>query len=244
MAEDRPVQPGRVFLSYRREDTAFPAAWLYERLVGRFGPKEVFKDVDSIDLGDDFAEAISTAVGSCDVLLAMIGREWATITDAGGHRRLDDPNDFVRLEVETALQRDVRVIPILVQGATLPRAEQLPVSLRKLVRRQALELSPNQFEYDTTRLLRVVEETIAQQQAPGDAEKKQTTAVGEEGTSPGRRTRYLTLWTASAVIGWLVVVFGPQFLPGDPFLILFVATIAASVATIVAIRAGALIRRR
>jgi len=169
MTEVSPRQPGRVFLSYRRQDTEFPAAWLFERLVSHFGREAVFKDVDSVDLGDDFTEIISSAVASCDVLLGMIGRDWVTITDEVGRRRLDDPNDFVRLEIETALRRDVRVIPILVQGAKLPRVEQLPDTLAKLVRRQALELSPNRFEYDTTRLLRVLDKTIGQQQARGES---------------------------------------------------------------------------
>lgn len=172
MAEVRPARPGRIYLSYRRQDTAFPAAWLHERLVDRFGRDAVFKDIDSIDLGDDFAEAIRTLVGSCDVLLAMIGPEWATITDAAGRRRLDDPNDFVRLEIETALQWGVRIIPILVQGATLPRVEQLPISLAKLVRQQALELSPNRFDGDSSRLLLVLERAIASQQARRGPEER------------------------------------------------------------------------
>jgi biotin carboxyl carrier protein len=167
--EVRRMRPGRVFLSYRREDTAFPAAWLHERLVGRFGREEVFMEIDSIDLGDDFVEAISTAVSFCDVLVAIIGREWATITDANGHRRLDDPNDFVRLEIETALQREVLVIPTLVEGARLPHAEQLPASLANLLRRQPLELSANRFEHDTKRLLRVIEKRVAERHARQEA---------------------------------------------------------------------------
>ena len=98
-------------------------------------------------------EVITSAVGSCDVLLTLIGNEWLTITDADGQRRLDDPDDFVRLEIEAALTRNVRVIPILVEGAQMPRADELPDSLAKLVRRQALELSPARFEFDTSRLL-------------------------------------------------------------------------------------------
>src|SRR6516162_9817312 len=90
--------PGRIFMSYRREDAAYPASWLYDRLASHFGRDQVFKDVDSIELGDDFVEVITAAVGSCDVLLALIGDRWLAITDSGGRRRLDDPDDFVRLE--------------------------------------------------------------------------------------------------------------------------------------------------
>src|SRR6266508_1461271 len=150
MAGPTPAASGRIFISYRREETAYPAGWLFDRLADRFGGGQVFKDVDSIQLGDDFVEVITTAVGSCDVLLALIGDEWLTITDEHGRRRLDDPDDFVRLEIEAALLRKVRVIPILVGGASMPRADELPDSLSKLVRRQALELSPSRFEFDTS----------------------------------------------------------------------------------------------
>jgi hypothetical protein len=154
--------PGRIFISYRREEAAYPAGWLYDRLADRFGPGQVFKDVDSIQLGDDFVEVITRAVGSCDVLLALIGHHWLTVTDEHGRRRLDNPDDFVRLELEAALTRQVRVIPILVDGARVPHAEDLPDSLAKLVRRQALELSPARFEFDTSRLLKVLDSTLAE----------------------------------------------------------------------------------
>ena len=142
MVESAAPVPGRVFISYRREETAYPAGWLYDRLANQYGGGQVFKDVDSIELGDDFVEVITRAVGFCDVLLALIGDEWLTITDEEGRRRLDDPDDFVRLEIEAALARKVRIIPILVDGARMPTDEELPDSLDRLARRQALELSP------------------------------------------------------------------------------------------------------
>jgi hypothetical protein len=153
---------GRIFISYRREETAYPAGWLFDRLASRYGDGQVFKDVDSIQLGDDFVEVITRAVGSCDVLLVLIGNEWLTITDAYGRRRLDNPDDFVRLEIEAALTRNVRVIPILVDGARMPRADELPDNLARLVRRQALDLSPARFDFDTGRLLKVVDRTLAE----------------------------------------------------------------------------------
>jgi hypothetical protein len=161
MVESEAPSLGRVFISYRREETAYPAGWLYDRLVVRYGG-QVFKDVDSIQLGDDFVEVITRAVASCDVLLALIGDEWVTIADAQQRRRLDDPDDFVRLEIEAALTRNVRVIPILVDGAKMPRADDLPPSLAGLVRRQALELSPARFDFDTSRLLKVLDRTLAE----------------------------------------------------------------------------------
>src|SRR6266545_5536726 len=172
MAGPIPAASGRIFISYRREETAYPAAWLFDRLAERFGGGQVFKDVDSIQLGDDFVEVITRAVGSCDVLLTLIGNEWLTITDEHGRRRLDDPDDFVRLEIEAALTRNVRVIPILVDGARMPRADELPGSLAKLVRRQALELSPARFDFDLGRLLKVLDRTLAEVRAHLMAEVK------------------------------------------------------------------------
>jgi hypothetical protein len=166
MATVPPSAPGRIFISYRREETAYPAGWLYDRLADHYGGGQVFKDVDSIQLGDDFVEVITRAVGSCDVLLALIGDQWLTITDEHGRRRLDDPDDFVRLEIEAALSRNVRVIPILVGSARMPRAEELPDSLAKLVRRQALELHPARFDFDTGRLLKVLDGALAEVRAP------------------------------------------------------------------------------
>jgi WD40 repeat protein len=169
MTASIPAVQRRIFISYRREETAYAAGWLFDRLAGHFGEGQVFKDVDSIQLGDDFVEVITAAVGSCDVLLALIGDRWLTITDEEGRRRLDNPDDFVRLEIEAALARNVRVIPILVEGATMPSADLVPPSLARLVRRNALELSPNRFSFDTGRLLKVLESTLAQAlPPPGD----------------------------------------------------------------------------
>jgi hypothetical protein len=185
MAGPIPAASGRIFISYRREETAYPAGWLYDRLADRFGGGQVFKDVDSIQLGDDFVEVIARAVGSCDVLLALIGDAWLTVTDEHGRRRLDDPDDFVRLEIEAALTRKVRVIPILVDGAGMPRADELPDSLVKLVRRQALELSPSRFEFDTSRLLKVLDWTLAEVRT---AQDDGVSKVAPAGTAPDPST--------------------------------------------------------
>jgi TIR domain len=162
MVESTDDVPARIFISYRRGDTAYPAAWLFDQLASHFGRDRVFKDIDSIALGQDFIEAINAAVGSCDVLLALIGERWLRLTHPNGRLRLNDPGDFVRLEIETALARDVRVIPILVEGAQMPRTDELPASLAGLTRRQALELSPGRFEFDTRRLLMTLDRTIAE----------------------------------------------------------------------------------
>ncbi|MGY1680355.1 toll/interleukin-1 receptor domain-containing protein [Geodermatophilus sp. SYSU D01176] len=162
MAESAAGSTGRIFISYRREESAYPAGWLFDRLAQHFGAAQIFKDVDSIELGDDFVEVITRAVGSCDVLLALIGDRWLETTDVNARRRIDDPADFVRLEIEAALTRNVRIIPILVDGARMPHADELPAGLAGLVRRQALELSPSRFEYDINRLLRILDTTLAE----------------------------------------------------------------------------------
>jgi peptide/nickel transport system substrate-binding protein len=141
------------------------AGRLYDRLAARLGDDQVFMDVDAIAPGLDFTEVIAEAVSTCELLLAIIGPRWLNATDEEGRRRLDDPNDFVRLEIETALERDIRVIPVLVEDARLPRAGDLPASLVKLVRLQAVELSHSRFHADTGRLLNVLEVTLADAQA-------------------------------------------------------------------------------
>src|SRR4051794_22317112 len=156
------TSPNRIFMSYRRQETEWPAGWLFDRLAEHFHRAEVFKDIDSIEPGDDFVDVITTAVQSCDVLLALIGDRWLTMTDGEGRRRIDDPDDFVRVEIEAALSRNVRVVPILVYGARMPRVHDLPGSLAGLVRRQALELTATHFDADLTRLLKVLDMTLAE----------------------------------------------------------------------------------
>jgi outer membrane protein assembly factor BamD (BamD/ComL family) len=152
--------PGRIFISYRRQETAWPARQLYDVLVEHFPAEQVFKDVDNIDPGEDFVERITAAVGLCDVLLALIGPQWLTMADENGQRRLDNPEDYVRLEIETALTRKIRVIPILVDEARIPRANELPGTLAPLVRRNAVEINP--ITFDTKRLIATVQKTLAE----------------------------------------------------------------------------------
>jgi hypothetical protein len=148
--------PAGVFISYRREDAAPYARLLQYELRERFPEADVFVDMDSIEPGSDFAETIQRAVSSCAVLLALIGRQWLTLTDEEGQRRLEDPDDYVRLEIQTALTRGVRVIPVLVDNARALRHQQLPEPLAKLARLNAVELSYNRYQYDAERLLNAV----------------------------------------------------------------------------------------
>ena len=146
-----------IFISYRREDSGGYAGRLYDRLREQFGVGQVFMDIDTLQPGLDFVEAINRAVGSCDVFIALIGTQWLTTTDRTGRRRLDDPEDFVRLEISAALDRDIRVIPVLVGGATMPGSTDLPDALKRVSRRDALEISDTRFDYDVGRLIEAIE---------------------------------------------------------------------------------------
>src|SRR5271155_1997750 len=143
---------GGVFISYRREDSGGFAGRIYDRLLSRLGRENVFFDVDTIPPGRDFVEVLSERVGKCDALLAVIGKHWVSSADSENRRRLDDPHDFVRIEIEAALTRNVPVIPVLVDGAAMPHPNDLPDSLTKLIRRQAVEVSHARFDSDAERL--------------------------------------------------------------------------------------------
>jgi TIR domain len=161
MTEPTPPTSGRIFLSYRREDTRHLVGRVGDRLMDHFGEQRVFLDVDTIEPGVDFAEAIAAAVGSCQVLLALIGDRWLDSTDRKGRRKLDDANDLVRLEIQAALERNIRVIPVLVDGVAMPTAEELPASLAGLARRHAFELSYSRFRDDARRLVGLLDRLLA-----------------------------------------------------------------------------------
>ncbi|MBV8224161.1 MAG: toll/interleukin-1 receptor domain-containing protein, partial [Verrucomicrobia bacterium] len=103
---------GQIFISYRREDSSASAGRIYDRLSGSFPSNRIFNDVDNIAPGVDFVTAIEKSIGSCDVLISVVGKRWLSVTDEDGKRRLDDTDDFVRLEIATALKRGIRVIPV------------------------------------------------------------------------------------------------------------------------------------
>jgi WD40 repeat protein len=157
---------GGIFVSYRRRESRDFAGRLYDRLADRFGEGQVFMDVDTIEPGVDFAEEISRAVAACQVLLAIIGPGWLTVTDRRGRRRLDDPEDLVRLEIGTALARNVRVIPVLVGDTVMPGRDELPESLAGLARRNAVAIRHENFRSDVGRLVTAIERVLA---TPGTA---------------------------------------------------------------------------
>jgi serine/threonine protein kinase/N-acetylneuraminic acid mutarotase len=156
MSESAP----KLFISYRREDTASHAGRLYDAMAARFGEGNVFMDIE-IEPGVDFVDLIREVIGACQAFLVIIGPTWATLSNGDSESRIGDKEDYVRLEVETALRRrDVRVIPLLVGGARMPHPRELPEELRALTRRNALELSDLRWRYDVGRLMGTLEELL------------------------------------------------------------------------------------
>ncbi len=145
-----------LFINYRRNDSAGETGRLFDDLTARFSDKSVFMDVAGIEPGRDFRKAIDLSVANCSILLAMIGQEWLDCRDSLGGRRLDDPNDFVRIELACALRRDIPVVPVLVRGAKMPFVEQLPDDLKDLAFRNAMELTHARWKSDVEVLVRAV----------------------------------------------------------------------------------------
>ena len=144
----------KLFISYRREDTAGRAGRLFDVLAARFGTRNVFQDVTAVAPGAEFAEQVEAAIAQSDAVLVIIGSDWLTISRPDGTRRLDDADDFVRREVSAALTSGSPVVPVLVDGATLPSAEELPPELRALIQRHAVEVRDSSFHQDVENLAR------------------------------------------------------------------------------------------
>ncbi len=142
-----------IFISYRREDTRADAGRLYDRLSEHFGDNHVFMDIEDIAPGENFVEVLGATLADCDVLVALVGPRWVTSGNETDASRLDDPKDFVRLEVATALRRGIPVFPVLVGGSAMPRAHQLPDELSELVSRQALKIDDARFHQDVDTLI-------------------------------------------------------------------------------------------
>jgi hypothetical protein len=192
-----------VFINYRREDTAGHTGRLHDILRERFRGR-IFMDIDTIGAGQDFVQAIDDAVGKCKVLLVMIGSQWVSLKDAAGGRRLDNPGDFVRREIAAALGRGVTVIPVLVEGAKMPREDELPDELKILSRHNAVELSDTRWGYDTEQLVKVLEKHVGPcEGAP---------AGGAKGF--GAKWAVAALLAVAAVVG--VFVIGRAFMSKPP----------------------------
>ena len=213
-----------IFISYRRDDAEGQAGRLFDDLSAHFGRDAVFMDVAGIKKGMDFRRIIDEHVTSCGVLLVMIGKRWLTATDAKGKRRLDDVNDFVRLETAAALSRDIPVVPVLVHDAVMPTEQELPDVLKDLAFRNGTELTHARWDSDVKLLiedlrpyLETLETATASTQNPGN-DSSTAAATASRMSSASRNPTSRPLWAAGAAVVVLggVSIFGYQFLQSRP----------------------------
>jgi TonB family protein len=172
-----------IFVSYRRSDSQGEAGRLFDDLVKNFGEDTVFMDVAAIEAGRDFRKAIEEGVTKCGVLLVVIGLEWVEAKDEHGARRLNDPADFVRIETASALKRDIPVIPVLVRGAKMPTAEQLPEELKELAFRNCIELTHARWKSDIQLLVEALHRLLGNSSRAGtNAGRNEAIASAHPGT--------------------------------------------------------------
>lgn len=218
--------PSGIFISYRRQDSQMAAGRLADCIKEEFGDAEIFRDVENIDPGADFVEVLGNALNSCVVMLVVIGPQWLGIQDKNGRRRLDSPTDWTRVEVATALRRNIRVIPVLLENTTMPEEADLPPDLAKLAMRQALDLSDKRWAADTEKLV----ETLARipgltrnpaptpapppslEQAPdmvGQIRKPLDSAMG--------KVKKVFMWIGGVMVGLVVLgLFVDEQQPAEP----------------------------
>jgi hypothetical protein len=152
----------KIFLSYRRQDSRDITGRIYDRLLRHWEAERIFKDVDNIDPGEDYRDVIDREIAECALFLAVIGPHWLDVKKADGRRRLDDPHDMVRIELETALKRNQRVIPVIVGEGRMPEPEELPEPLKELADRHAFPVRPDpDFHRDMDRLVKLIERAMA-----------------------------------------------------------------------------------
>ena len=168
---------GKIFINYRRDDLIGMAGRLHDRLAQTFGRDKLFMDVDHIPAGTDFVAHLNSQVAGCDVVLVVIGPIWLVAKDESGGRRLDNPDDFVAIEIAAALARDIRVIPVLVDGARMPKASDLPDSLKPLARRQAVDVRHSHFGHDAEALVKRMREALGDKPA-GPRRWRMRAAIG------------------------------------------------------------------
>lgn len=194
-----------IFLSYRRDDSAGYAGRLRSSLESRLGEGSVFRDVDAIEPGQDFVDAIEARVQACRVFIALIGQEWLEAANAAGERRLDETEDYVRREVAAALSRhDLRVIPVLVEGASIPAASDLPGELQPLARRHAVSLRDETWESDVDRLADAIRKAVGEP------------ATGRPESATGSRIRaHPVLWAGLGALAVAIAVALPRWFAAD-----------------------------
>jgi hypothetical protein len=190
---------GTIFINYRRGDDPGTAGRLHDRLEPEFGRDNLFMDVEGhIKSGDDFVAGLEEWVTKCDVLLVVVGKTWLDMPDAGGGRRLDNPDDFVRIEIASALKQGKRVIPALVNGADMPAAALLPEPLKPLARRNAVRVTHDRFAADVHGLTAQIREFLAEARPGGGGAHGGRAAEGGGGAAGARGRGASAVGTAGA----------------------------------------------
>jgi TPM domain/TIR domain len=195
----------KVFISYRRDDSAGYAHAIYRELLQHFSNDRLFMDVDTVEPGVDFVRVIEEAVGKCDVLVALIGKRWLG-SEPGGTSRLENEKDYVRLEVSTALARGIRVIPVLVDGMTMPREDILPAPLQPLTRRNAIDISNTRFSFDVERVINAVRKVLDEAEAKRKTDEAERRRIEQVVPSPWR-----TYAPAAAGVAVVLILFSFVF---------------------------------
>jgi hypothetical protein len=174
---------GKIFICYRRGDSPASAGRLFDRLEDTYPRQQLFLDVDGIEPGQDFVQILDERVSECDVMLVIIGRQWLSAVDEAGKRRVDDPFDFVCLEISKALERGIRTIPILVDEASLPAERDLPPPLKRLARRQAIKISHDQFALQAGTLLKTLTKLVPPDRPNTDTSSNISFILNKQDTS-------------------------------------------------------------
>lgn len=204
----------KIFVSYRRQDASGEAGRLVDHLQEIYGEDSVFLDVETLEAGLDFVQAIDKALNSCKVFIAMIGPYWANLKDSEGNPRIFHDGDFIRIEIAAALKRNIRVIPVLVNGAVMPTPEQLPEDLQALTRRHAQELSSSRWKYDCDQLVSVLDKIIE----PISKPKSEPEPLTPKPIAPKQKTwlgkNYL--WIIGGFVG-LIILISLLSIPKDDF---------------------------
>jgi hypothetical protein len=216
----------KVFINYRRDDSIGMAGRLHDRLAQTFGRGNLFMDVDNIPAGRDFEDYLNSQVAACDAMLAVIGPNWLTAKDENGQRRLDNPEDFVVIEIAAALARNIPVVPVLVDGARMPKAGELPDSLRPLVRRQAVEMRHAHFGKDAEALIARMGEALGDETLVLD----QREALGDDSRRHGwpALKKHLISTAIGLVIGLLVLAWVQPLTSGGISLLLLLVVAFAN----------------
>ena len=204
---------GKIFINYRRDDLVATAGRLHDRLAQTFGRENLFMDVDHIPAGVDFVDYLPSQVAACDVFLAVIGPNWLDAKDDDGRRRFDNPNDYVAVEIAAALARNIRVIPVLIDGARTPKADKLPNSIKPLVRRNAVEVRNANFSHDAELLIPKIREALKTAR-PVTRRWPFMTSMVERSRARGHWRMVAGSATALLLVGWIGYQMGvPVWVP-------------------------------